>query len=267
MADGSASTYVCVITGASRGIGRATAAALVTRGATIVTLGRDPERSTIVCDLASFASIRRAASEVAARWPHIDLLVNNAGVHHAGRVMSVDRIERTLAVNHLAPLLLTELLLPKLEGAPKSRVLTVSSSLAQWGRIHFDDLQLTRRYGGTRAYLQSKLANIMFTLTLAERLRGSSVTAACVYPGLVATDLLNEHWWWRAPWLRPLWRGIFLSPNDAGQSVARASAIELDSSGGTCFSATGRRVAPPRQARDAAARRRLWDMSVALVSS
>lgn len=261
MTDDGSSTYVCVVTGASRGIGKAAADRFARRGAVVVTLGRDPSCSSIFCDLASFASIHAAATEVSRRWPRIHLLINNAGVHHATRQLSVDGIERTLAVNHLAPFLLTQLLLPNLRAAGSARVLTVSSSLARWGRIHFDDIELARHYGGTRAYLQSKLANIMFTLSLSERLDGSSVTAACVYPGLVATDLLREHWWWRAAWLRPLWRAIFLSPNDAAGALVAAAGAE----GGGCYSARGRRVAIPHHARDAGVRRRLWGISAELV--
>jgi NAD(P)-dependent dehydrogenase (short-subunit alcohol dehydrogenase family) len=262
MTDDGLSTYVCVVTGASRGIGRATTEALAQRGATVVTLGRDA-RSSIVCDLASIASIRDAATAIAARWPRLHLLVNNAGVNHASRQLSADGIERTLAVNHLAPFLLTHLLLPNLRAAGGARVLTVSSSLARWGGIHFDDLQLAHRYEGTRAYLQSKLANIMFTLSLAERMAGSGVTAACVYPGLVATDLLRERWWWRARWLRPLWRAIFLAPNDAARAVT-AAALARESA---CYTDRGRTVAPPHRARNAEDRRRLWDMSAELLAS
>jgi NAD(P)-dependent dehydrogenase (short-subunit alcohol dehydrogenase family) len=252
---------VCVVTGASRGIGRATADALTRRGATVVTLGRDALRSTVVCDLASFASIRAAAAEVVTCWPRVHLLVNNAGVHHVRRQLSVDGIERTLAVNHLAPFLLTRLLLPTLQAAPRARVVTVSSSLARWGRIHFEDPQLAHRYDGTVAYLQSKLANIMFTLSLAEQLRGSNVTAACVYPGLVATDLLRERWWWRARWLQPMWKALFLAPHDA----ARALLAAIDAGDNACYSAGARIVAPPRGARDPAGRRKLWELSLDLV--
>jgi len=258
------STYVCVVTGASRGIGQATAAELARHGATVVTLGRDPARNMIRCDLASFASIRAAAAEIIARWPRIRLLVNNAGVQHRRRTVSADGIESTLAVNHLAPFLLTHLLLPALGAGAPSRIVTVSSSLARWGRIDFDDLQGVRRYNGTRAYLQSKLANVMFTASLAERSAASGVTAVCVYPGLVATDLLRERWWWRARWLRPLWRAMFLSPNDAGRAVAAAAAAPTPL-GAACLTLGGRPVQLPRAARDTAARRRLWETSERLV--
>lgn len=257
------STYVCVVTGASRGIGKATAAALAARGATVVTLGRDPSRNAVACDLASFASIRAAAAEIRTRWPQVHLLVNNAGVQHLHRTVGSDGIEATLAVNHLAPFLLTRMLLPSLEAAAPARVVTISSSLARWGRIDFDDLLQARRYNGTRAYLQSKLANVMFTLSLAERLTARGVAAMCVYPGLVTTDLLRERWWWRAAWLRPLWRTLFLKPDDAAQAVVGAATMALPPAG-CCVTLGGRTVPAPRLARDPEQRRRLWDATVRL---
>jgi len=263
MPDTGSSTYVCVITGASRGIGRATAEKMKRRGATVVTVGRDPASDTIACDLASFASIRTAATEIVGLWPCIQLLVNNAGAQHLRRETSADGIEATLAVNHLAPFLLTHLLLPNLRAAGSARIVTVSSSLARWGKIDFDDLESTRRYNGTRAYLQSKLANIMFTLSLTERLGGSGVSAVCVYPGLVLTDLMRERWWWRAWWLRPLWRALFLSPNDAAAALIAATDAPLPDEP-ACYTVGGWVPAPPA-ARDAAARRRLWTLSEHLI--
>lgn len=263
MNDRRESTYVCVVTGASRGIGRATAEALARVGATVVTLGRDPSRSTIACDLASFSSIRASAAQILSRWPRIDLLVNNAGVQHLRRTVSAEGIEETLAVNHLAPFLLTQLLMPALRAAPAGRILTVSSELARWGRIDFEDLQQVRRYNGTRAYLQSKLANIMFTLSLENRLHGSSVSAACVYPGLVMTDLMRERWWWQSRWLRPLWRALFSTPNDAARTLVTAASQPAEK--GCCFTAGGRAVAVPQRARDALAQQRLWVETVRLV--
>jgi retinol dehydrogenase 12 len=263
MNDRSESTYVCVVTGASRGIGNATAQELQRRGATVVTLSRDPARSTIACDLSSFSSIRAGAAQILDRWPRIDLLVNNAGVQHLRRTTTVDGIEETLAVNHLAPFLLTRLLMPALRAGKVGRVLTLSSDLARWGRIDIDDLQQTRRYNGTRAYLQSKLANIMFTLSLARRLRNSNVLAACVYPGLVVTDLMRERWWWRSRWLRPIWRAVFSTPNDAARTVVAAAT--RPTTDGCCFAAGGRVVAAPRSALDPAAQQRLWDETVRLV--
>jgi len=258
------STYVALVTGASRGIGRATADELSRRGATVVTLGRDPAASTIVCDLSSLDSIRAAAATIARRYPRIQLLVNNAGVQHVRRTLTVDGIEATFAVNHLAPFLLTQLLMPSLRAGAPARVVTISSELARWCRVRFHDLQRARRYNGTAAYLQSKLANIMFTISLAERLAGSNVSAVCVYPGLVVTDLLRERWWWRARWLRPLWRALFLAPNEAARAVANAS-DRLDAPVGCCSSIGGKAIAVPSRAREAAARQRLWAESARLV--
>ena len=266
MPDTASSTYVCVITGASRGIGKATAEQLTRRGATVVTLGRDAARNTIVCDLASFASIRAAAAAISARWPRIQLLVNNAGVQHLRRHVSADGVEATLAVNHLAPFLLTHLLLPNLRAAAPARIVIVSSSLARWGRIDFENLESERRYNGTRAYLQSKLANIMFTASLADRLEESGVSPVCVYPGLVATDLMRERWWWRAAWLRPLWRALFLSPNDAAKAVVGAATVAAPSAREPgCYTLGGRFVPAPARARDRDARQRLWETSARLV--
>jgi NAD(P)-dependent dehydrogenase (short-subunit alcohol dehydrogenase family) len=217
----------------------------------------------ITCDLSSFSSIRAGAAQIVERWPRIDLLVNNAGVQHLRRTTTVDGIEETLAVNHLAPFLLTRLLMPALRAAPIGRVLTLSSELARWGRIDFDDLQQIRRYNGTRAYLQSKLANIMFTLSLARRFRGSAIQAACVYPGLVVTDLMRERWWWRSVWLRPLWRALFSTPNEAARTVVAAAT--RPTTDGCCFAAGGRAVGVPPSALDPAAQQRLWGETVRLV--
>lgn len=257
------STYVAVVTGASRGIGNATAVELARRGATVVTVGREGTRSTVTGDLSSLSSVRAVAAQIGERYPRIRLLVNNAGVQHTRRTVTVDGNEATFAVNHLAPFLLTCLLMPSLRAGAPSRVVTLSSSLARWGRIAFDDLQSEKRYNGTRAYLQSKLANVMFTVALAERLAGSNVSSACVYPGLVVTDLLRERWWWRSRWLRPLWRAIFLAPNDAARAVVDA-AERAEPLPTCCYTIGGRSVPIPPQARNPQARRRLWDATAQL---
>jgi NAD(P)-dependent dehydrogenase (short-subunit alcohol dehydrogenase family) len=167
----------------------------------------------------------------------------------------------TLAVNHLAPFLLTHLLLPQLRAAAPSRVVVVASALERLGRIDFDDLQLARRYGATRAYTQSKLANVLFTYELAERLRGSGVTANCVHPGLVASDLMRD--WPRA--LRRLWEPFLRTPAEGARPIVRlAAAPELAAVTGSYFD----RERPARSSRrsyDVAAREQLWHESAALV--
>jgi len=273
---------VCIVTGAARGIGHATARALAERGATVVMLCRDGERGTlavdairsalpsadvalVVADLSSFDALRHAADDIARRWPRVHVLVNNAAVSAARRRASHDGLELTLAVNHLAPYVLTRLLLPLLRAGAPARVVNVTSELARWGSIDLEDLESTRRYNGTRAYLQSKLANLLFTSALAKRLEGTGVTANAVYPGLVATDLLRERWWWRARWLNPLWRRLFLTPAKGAEATVRAAtAPEIGGLSGAVLTRSGRRVAPPRRARDAALADRLWLRSAEL---
>ena len=277
---------VCLVTGANRGIGQATALGLARLGATVVMLSRDPRRggaaceevrrasgngdvSLVVADLASLGSVRDAAADVAGRYPAVHALVNNAGVNLARRTVTPDGIETTFAVNHLAPFLLTNLLLPALRraaaGGRSARVVTVTSEFERLGRIAFDDLQGARRYWGTLAYTQSKLANVLFTYELARRVDGTGVTANCVYPGLVATDLLRDRAWWSPRWLRPLWRTLFLTPEEGARaSVLAASAPELDGLTGRCFDRRGRAVRTSRRSYDASARERLWRVSAEL---
>ena len=242
---------VCLVTGASRGLGKATALGLARLGATVVMLARDerllsaarddvaaesgsPHVSTIVADLASFDEIRTGAQEMTARHEALHVLVHNAGVNPTKRKLSADGVELTLAVNHLAPFLLTRELLPALRrGAPDrgSRVVTVVSMFERFGRIAFDDLQGARRWIGPFAYTQSKLANVLFTYELAERLAGTGITANCVDPGLVA------------------------------------SAPEIAIVTGKCFDRYGREVRTSRQSRNPQTRARLWTLSEQLTGT
>jgi NAD(P)-dependent dehydrogenase (short-subunit alcohol dehydrogenase family) len=276
---------VCVVTGATRGIGRATAISLAKLGAQVVVVGRDSARlddvrreadragnADLYCtraDFASLASVRRAASEIANRWPAIHVLVNNAGINAGRRQVSADGFELTFAVNQLAPFLLTSLLLPALTAGAPSRIINVTSVFAHIGVLDVGDIMFERRrYSSTRAYNQSKLATAMFTMELAERLAGSGIAANCVSPGLVATDLMREHWWFRPRWLRSLWSRWLLSPEGAAKRVVRvATSKELDGATGKCFAATLRPVFLPRRARDAAVRGALWDLSESLTNA
>jgi NAD(P)-dependent dehydrogenase (short-subunit alcohol dehydrogenase family) len=270
---------VCVVTGANRGLGKATALGLARRSATVVTLARDamqvalasddirrvsgnPDVSYVVANLGSLTSVRKAADEVARRYSAIHVLVNNAGVNLARRVVSPDGIEMTMAVNHFGPFLLTNLLLPLLRAGAPSRIVNVTSWFERLGRIDFDDIRGTRRrYGPLRAYYQSKLANALFTYELADRLTGTGITVNCADPGLAATDLLRDRIWWR-PWLRPLWRALLLSPDKAAcAAIYAASAPELTGVTGNCFGVDGRPKRTSRRSHDAALRARLWRVS------
>ena len=274
---------VCVVTGANRGIGMATALGLARRGATVVMLARDAQRgaaaceavrragesddvSLVVADLASMESVRATAADIAGRHPAVHALVNNAGVNLARRTLTTDGLEATLAVNHLAPFLLTNLLLPALRRGAASgrstRVVTVTSEFERFGRIAFDDLQGARRYWGTLAYTQSKLANVLFTYELATRLAGSGITANCVDPGLVATDLMREHVLFRPRWLKAVWGRVLATPEKGARAaVYAASAPELATVTGKCFDRYGRAINTSRQSRNPVTRERLWALS------
>jgi NAD(P)-dependent dehydrogenase (short-subunit alcohol dehydrogenase family) len=149
--------------------------------------GRRATVATFIADLSSQASVRRLAAEVLARYPKLDVLVNNAGAMYGTRQLTKDGIEQTWAVNHLAPFLLSKLLLHRLKESAPARIITTASQAHQGARIPFDDLNAERSYRGFGRYCETKLANILFTTELARRLDGTGVTANCFHPGLVAT--------------------------------------------------------------------------------
>jgi NAD(P)-dependent dehydrogenase (short-subunit alcohol dehydrogenase family) len=200
---------VVLITGGTGGIGKATAIGLALTGARVGITGRDlaraedaaaeiraasgtPAVDAFAADLTSQAEVRRLAAAVLDAYPRLDVLVNNVGGFWAHRQPTADGLERTFALNHLAPFLLTNLLLDRLKASAPARVVTVSSGEQARGRIEFDDLQGARDYSGQRAYSQSKLANVMFTNELARRLEGTGVTANSLHPGVVRTNFGAE---------------------------------------------------------------------------
>jgi NAD(P)-dependent dehydrogenase (short-subunit alcohol dehydrogenase family) len=274
---------VCLVTGANRGLGKATALGLARQGATVVILGRDalrvalasdevrresgnPDVSYLVLDLGSLASVRNAAGEVTRRFDAVHVLVNNAGVNLGRRAVTDDGIEMTFAVNHLGPFLLTNLLLPLLRAGAPSRVVNVTSWFERFGRIDFHDIRRTqRRYGPLRAYYQSKLANTLFTYELAERVTGTGITVNCVDPGLAATDLLRDRAWWSPRWLQRVWQTVLLSPDcGARAAIHAATAPELAGVNGRCFGSGGQVKRTSRRSHDSALGKRLWDVSADL---
>ena len=199
---------VILITGGTSGIGKATANALAAMGARVVVIGRDEERgeraveeirrdtgsevSLMLADLAVQADIRRLAEEFRERHDRLDVLINNAGLVQSKRIETPDGIETQLAINHLAPFLLTNLLLDLLKASAPSRIVTVSSDAHRWAKLDLDDLQSRKRYRGMQVYGTTKLANILFTRELAERLEGTGVTANVMHPGGVNTNFGNN---------------------------------------------------------------------------
>src|SRR6266700_2484108 len=198
-----------LVTGGTGGIGKATAIGLAALGARVGITGRDQARTeaaaagirtapgspavdAFAADMSSQAGVRRLAAQVLEAYPRLDVLVNNAGGFWAHRHITADGLERTFALNHLAPFLLTNLLLDRLTSSAPARIVTVSSGAHARGRIDFDDLQGERNYSGQRAHSQSKLANVMFTYELARRLEGTGVTATVAHPGVVRTSFGAE---------------------------------------------------------------------------
>jgi retinol dehydrogenase-14 len=196
---------VILITGGTSGIGKAAATALAGMGANVVITGRNEERGRralqeireesgndgvelMLADLAVQSEVRRLAEEFREHHDRLDVLINNAGLVLSERTETPDGIEMQLAINHLAPFLLTNLLLDLLKKSAPSRIVTVSSDAHRWGSMDLDDLQSRKRYRAFPVYGRTKLANIMFTHELAERLEGTGVTANCLHPGSVNTN-------------------------------------------------------------------------------
>lgn len=271
-----------LVTGGTGGIGLATATGLAGLGARVGIVGRSAVRGEAAAaavrrrlpsarvdvfeaDLSSQADVRRLAEEVKATYPRLDVLVNNVGGYWAHRHVTADGLERTFALNHLAPFLLTHELLDRLVASAPARVVTVSSGAQAMGRIDLDDLQGEHSYSGQRAYNQSKLANVLFTYELARRLEGTGVTATVLHPGVVRTSFGRED---SGRWMRlmlPVVRPFMKSPDQgAATPIHLASSPAVAGVSGAYFA----NLRPKRSAAasyDRELARRLWDASSALV--
>ena len=267
---------VALVTGGTSGIGKATAMALAAMGADVVVVGRDRGRGEgaaaeiraqtgakvdlALADLASQAGVRGLAEEFRRRYDRLDVLVNNAGLVQSTRTETPDGLETTFATNHLAPFLLTNLLLDMLKESAPSRVVTVSSEAERWGNIDFDDLQSKKRYSGFPVYGMTKLANIMFTYELAERLAGTGVTATCMHPGAVNTRFGTNN---SGPMtiLFRAFKPFMRTPEQGADTVIwLAASPDVEGVSGRYY-ADRKPIEPKKIANDPAARRRLWDES------
>jgi NAD(P)-dependent dehydrogenase (short-subunit alcohol dehydrogenase family) len=268
---------VCIITGANSGIGRAAALELAKKGATVVMVCRSRERGEkalrgivqasgsrsvhlMVCDLASQRQIHEFVGQFEREFGRLDVLVNNAGLTRPNRTLTEDGIEQVFAVNHLGYFLLANLLLDLLKHSAPARVVNVASEAHRRTALDFGDLELAKGYSVWKVYCQSKLANILFTYELARRLAGTGVTANCVHPGRVRTNI-----WSNAPGIaRPLLAlaKLFMrSPEEGAVTLVwLASSPELEG-------VTGKYFVDLKEARsspityDGAAARRRWDVS------
>jgi len=274
---------VCMITGASSGIGKATAMGLARMGAQVVMVCRDslqgvaardeirdrsgnPEVELLLDDLSSQAEIRLLAQDFKARYSHLHVLVNNAGIAPIKRSVTVDGIETTLAVNYLAPFLLTNLLLERLKSSAPSRAVNVAGDFHRKATLRFDDLMSERDYNGVRANNQAKLALILFTYELARRLEGTGVTANCLHPGAVATNapLKDPDLSPFARFMYSMVKPFFLSPQRGAETpIYLASSPEVEGVTGKYF-IQKRAVASSPESYDEGIARRLWEVSVKL---
>jgi retinol dehydrogenase-14 len=279
---GSMCGKVCLITGAISGIGKATAVGLATMGASVVMVGRDRGRGEaamaeikedsgnasvdlMLADLSSQEQIRRLAEEFEEAYPRLDVLINNAGLFRSKRVTTADGLETTFAVNHLAHFLLTNLLLDALKVGAPSRIVNVASGEQRNGTIDFDDLQGKKGYKGSKAYSQSKLATVLFTYELARRLEGTGVSANCLHPGVVGTNLgsgVSGVFGFTVRALTPLMK----SPEKGAEtSIYLASSPEVEGMSGGYFvkKAEARSSDASHDERIA---RRLWEVSAELTN-
>lgn len=272
--------HICLITGATSGIGEITAQELARLGFKVVITARDEAKlklaidrirsnsgtqavSGLVADLCSQSEVHSLASAFIDQYNRLDVLINNAGAVYLRRTESVDGIEMTLAGNHLAPFLLTNLLMETLERSAPSRIINVSSNAHEGQVIDFDDLQCRQNYRFMRAYGKSKLANLLFTYELDRRLSGSGVTVNALHPGFVATNIGGNN----GPLVRlfmPLIRLWAISPQEGAEtSIYLASSPEVAGVSGKYFYQK-RPVPSSAFSRNEDAARRLWDASVEL---
>ena len=273
---------VVLITGGTGGIGKATAIGLAAIGARVGITGRDlaraeqaaadirsasenPAVDAFAADMTSQAEVRRLAAAVLDAYPRLHVLINNVGGFWAHQHPTVDGLERTFALNHLAPFLLTNLLLDRLKASAPARVVTVSSGAQSMGRIDFDDLQGALNYSGQRAYNQSKLANIMFTNELARRLDGAGVTATSVHPGVVRTNFGAEDQAWFFTIISRVVRPLLKTPAQGAQTpIYLASSPDMDGISGQFFVNRKPKTAN-KVANDTDMTARLWRVSTDLV--
>lgn len=274
-----------LVTGANSGIGLEACVKMAGMGAQVVMVARDSRKgeaaladvrarsgsktvSLLLCNFASQAAIRSLAAEFLARYPRLDVLVNNAGLASVTQQRSVDGFELTFAVNHLGYFLLTNLLLDRLMLSAPARVVSVASRAHRRVTLDLDNLQSeTGKYSSIQAYGRSKLCNVLFSNELARRLAGKGVTANCLHPGVVASNI----WENASPpfYLRPLLavakRFLMITTEQGAETIiqlATGSSIEGQTGG---YYEDQRRVEPARLARDPQLASRLWDASARLV--
>jgi NAD(P)-dependent dehydrogenase (short-subunit alcohol dehydrogenase family) len=244
---------VCLVTGATSGIGMVAAAALAAMGAEVVITGRDREKAEtalkrirsqanrhavnyLLADFSDLDQVRDLAAEFNSHYSQLDVLVNNAGTFLNSRKRTEYGVEKTFLVNHLAPFLLTNLLIDKILYSRPARIINVSSEAHKYGTLDFDDLEFEQGYAGMKAYARSKLANILFTYELARRMSGKEITVNALHPGHVATDIWKTNFSVFGPLLKWLMGLFALTPEQgADNTIYLASSPEVAGESGKYF--------------------------------
>ncbi|UOQ83539.1 SDR family oxidoreductase [Gracilibacillus salinarum] len=267
-----------IVTGANSGMGLSTTMELAQKGYHVIMACRNSERGEkalqhvkqqsqtnsvelMTCDLGSLENIRSFADQFKQRYQTLDVLVNNAGVVSLKRETTSDGFESMIGVNHLGHFLLTNLLLEPLKNAEQGRIVTVSSGAYKAGNIHFKDPHLTKRFNVVKGYSQSKLANILFTRELADRLQNTSVTANCLHPGAVSTDLGVNRKNGFGKTVHAMLRPFFLTAAEGSDTaVYLATSPDVTDISGEYF--YKRQIASiPAKAKDKALAEKLWKWS------
>ena len=272
---------ICVVTGATSGIGEETAKALALKGGFVIIVGRDLTKcvatvkrikrftgSTLVdymcTDLSDLKQVRKLADELKQNYDHIDVLVNNAGAYIKTPYQSADGYEMTFALNYLSPFLLVSLLIDMLKKSEQGRIINVSSNAHFKGKIQLDDLQSKQQFEGLDVYAQSKLAILLFTNELARRLKNTHITVNALHPGLVATNFGKNNGWLRF-YLRRVIKGRYeLSALDGARtSIYLATSPEVAHITGAYF-VDGKQVKSSEDSYDQKLAKQLWDVSESL---
>jgi NAD(P)-dependent dehydrogenase (short-subunit alcohol dehydrogenase family) len=270
---------ICLVTGATTGIGSVTALELARLGGDVVIVGRRSDRClrevarvhratggrvvALPADLSSLGQVRGLAEAFRSRFPRLDVLVNNAGSYFFRRELSADGLEMTFALNHLGHFALTLLLMRSLRASPSARVVNVSSAAHERWTVDFDDLRCDKRYERLAAYGRSKLANLLFTYELARRLKGTRITVNALHPGSVATNLGSDGAWLRVR-VRNLVKRSMLRPEDGARtSVYLATSREVEGVSGRYFNQC-RQIRSSEASYDETAAARLWQVSEGL---
>lgn len=273
---------ICLITGATSGIGKATAIALAQQGFTLILpcrqLARGKEVQDLIqrqspearihlfsCDIASLQSVRDFVNTFRQHYSALHLLINNAGVFNMRREETLEGFEKTFATNHLGHFLLTLLLLDLIQTSAPARIINVSSHMHYRGEIHFDDLHKKQKYHRVQAYNDSKLANVLFTLELAQRLQETSVTVNCLHPGVIATNIWPSNAWY-FKMLIPVLKLFFRTPEQGAKTTLfLATDPSVATISGKYFDENQKEKHPSRKALDKELRKRFWEVSEQLV--